>query len=101
MGAREFAAHPYFVSYLFPAGLGAGAPSGSAAVAPVSGGVPCVPGQGRAGRRWRAGAPRCGPGTALLTGGGASPFAPAVKSVMCRGLSSPGGWGKECGLGEV
>lgn len=33
--------------------------------------------------------------------GGTSPFALAMKSVMCRFLSSPGGWGKECGLGEV
>lgn len=33
--------------------------------------------------------------------GGKSPFALAMKSVMCRFLSGPGGWGKECGLGEV
>lgn len=33
--------------------------------------------------------------------GGMSPFALTMKSVMCRFLSSPGGWGKECGLGKV
>lgn len=42
-----------------------------------------------------------GPSKSCSQAGGKSPFALAMKSVMCRFLSGPGGWGKECGLGEV
>lgn len=44
---REFTGNSYFVSYLFPAGLGASTPSGSAAEAPVRGGIPFEQGQRR------------------------------------------------------